>query len=269
MTKIVYVCNIISNIKPLLTNLNKIMDKTKISITCIIGVAIIICSALLCKGLTNFKKDDASINVTGMAEKEIVSDLIVWDVTLNAEGKSRAEAYREYEKTKKIFLSFLKNNGLKKENITEEGASLNKKTKSFYDSDRGRYVSIDDGFEVSQSIKISSSDLPLVEEVYQSVSNLYAEGIDFSSSAPCYYYTHLNDLKKDLLHDASKNAYERAKTIAEGCNCSVGKLTNSNMGVFQIVGLNSDEDYSWGGTFNTSSKVKVASITVKAKYEAD
>ena len=38
------------------------------------------------------------------------------------------------------------------------------------------------------------------------------------------------------------------------------------MGVFQIVGLNSDEDYSWGGSFNTSSKMKTASITVSATY---
>lgn len=39
------------------------------------------------------------------------------------------------------------------------------------------------------------------------------------------------------------------------------------MGVFQIVGLNSEEDYSWGGTFNTSSKLKTASVTVRSSYK--
>ena len=233
----------------------------------IIGVATIICAAFLSNGLTNFKKDESNINVTGMAEKEIVSDLIVWNVTLNAEGNTRGETYSAYENTRKTFLSYLTAKGIKKDQISEDGASLNKRTKSYYQN--GNYISVDDGFEVSQTIKVSSSDLPLVEKAYQDVSNLYAQGIDFSSSAPMYYYTKLNDLKKDLLHEASKNAYERAMTIADGCDCKVGKLTNSNMGVFQIVGLNSNEEYSWGGTFNTSSKVKVASITVKAKYEAD
>ena len=47
---------------------------------------------------------------------------------------------------------------------------------------------------------------------------------------------------------------------------SLGKLDRSNMGVFQIVGQNSDEDYSWGGSFNTSSKEKTASITVNSTY---
>ena len=41
------------------------------------------------------------------------------------------------------------------------------------------------------------------------------------------------------------------------------------MGIFQITGQNSNEDYSWGGTFNTSSKEKTASITMKLDYEVD
>ncbi|MFC2384958.1 MAG: SIMPL domain-containing protein, partial [Hoylesella saccharolytica] len=83
---------------------------------------------------------------------------------------------------------------------------------------------------------------------------------------PAYYYTKLNDLKMEMLNKASANAYERAQTIAKGSDASVGSLVSSSMGVFQIVGLNSDEEYSWGGTFNTSSKEKVASITVRTTY---
>jgi len=41
------------------------------------------------------------------------------------------------------------------------------------------------------------------------------------------------------------------------------------MGVFQITGTNSAEDYSWGGSFNTDSKYKTASITVRLVYEVD
>jgi len=38
------------------------------------------------------------------------------------------------------------------------------------------------------------------------------------------------------------------------------------MGIFQITGQNSGEDYSWGETFNTASKAKTASITMKLDY---
>ena len=38
------------------------------------------------------------------------------------------------------------------------------------------------------------------------------------------------------------------------------------MGIFQITGQNSGEEFSWGGTFNTESKNKTASITMKLTY---
>jgi hypothetical protein len=41
------------------------------------------------------------------------------------------------------------------------------------------------------------------------------------------------------------------------------------MGVLQIVGQNSDEAYSWGGTLNTSSKKKTASITMTLNYRVE
>ena len=34
----------------------------------------------------------------------------------------------------------------------------------------------------------------------------------------------------------------------------------------QILGANSDESFSWGGTLNTSSKLKTAYVNVKQRY---
>jgi hypothetical protein len=38
------------------------------------------------------------------------------------------------------------------------------------------------------------------------------------------------------------------------------------MGVFQITGKNADEDFSYGGAFNTTSREKTASITLRVDY---
>ena len=58
----------------------------------------------------------------------------------------------------------------------------------------------------------------------------------------------------------------RAEKIATNSGSSLGDLTSAKMGIFQITGQNSNENYSWGGTFNTSSKKKTASITMKLDY---
>jgi hypothetical protein len=62
---------------------------------------------------------------------------------------------------------------------------------------------------------------------------------------------------------------ERAEKIAENAGASLGEMETGDMGIFQITGQNSNEDYSWGGTFNTSSRNKTASITVRVNFSLD
>ena len=94
-------------------------------------------------------------------------------------------------------------------------------------------------------------------------------GIEFNSSPPSYYYTKLSELKVDLLAKASADAKQRAETIAKNAGSSLGKIKKATMGVFQITGQNSNEDYSYGGAFNTGAKNKTASITVKIDFAVE
>lgn len=217
-------------------------------------------------GLRNFRQGENKIKVTGMAEKQITSDLIVWNITVSGKASTKSAAYTEFNRSNRMIRQYLRENNIADSAISTNSVSIEKQTKSLYDTQAERYFEVDDGYLVSQDITITSRNLPIVERVYQKISALYGRDVNFSSSDPLYYYTKLDDLKMQLLNEASIDAYKRAETIAEGCNASVGSLQSSTMGVFQIVGLDSSEDYSWGGTFNTSDKEKRASITIRAVY---
>ena len=73
----------------------------------------------------------------------------------------------------------------------------------------------------------------------------------------------------DLLAKASADGKQRAEIIAKNAGSSLGKLKNANLGIFQITGKNTDEDYSYGGTFNTSSVNKTGSITIRMEFAVD
>ena len=72
-----------------------------------------------------------------------------------------------------------------------------------------------------------------------------------------------------MIAEATKDANSRAKNIAINAESEIGDLKYAKMGVFQIVAQNSSESYSWGGAFNTTSKRKTASITMKLEYELE
>ncbi len=245
------------------------MTKTKVLLAAFAGIVIIISAWLLAQGVTNFRKESPKLNVTGMAEKQITSDLIVWNIMLKTKGDNRASAYSQYKRVAATMRKYLKEHGIMDSVISTSSVDINQETRQIYNPDSRQYDTYNDGFSVTQTFTVRSHDVSLVERVYQNISELYNEGIDFSSNAPLYYYTKLNDLKMEMLNKASENAYERAQTIAKGSNSAIGAMLSSAMGVFQIVGLNSEEEYSWGGTFNTSSKEKVASITVRTTYEIE
>ena len=109
----------------------------------------------------------------------------------------------------------------------------------------------------------------MVEKTSRDVSKLIDAGIELNSYSPQYYYTQLAALKIKMIEAATKDAKNRAVTIANSGGGILGKLTKANMGVFQITAENSSDEYSWGGSFNTTSKRKTASITMRLNYEID
>ena len=129
-----------------------------------------------------------------------------------------------------------------------------------------RVETVFEGYRLEQNVSVESKRVDTVEQLSREISQLIDAGIILNSQKPQYYYTRLAELKLDLLAKASKDGTERAEKIAENASGRLGGLLRADMGIFQITGQNSDEEYSWGGTFNTTSKRKTASITVKMEF---
>ena len=106
-----------------------------------------------------------------------------------------------------------------------------------------------------------------VEKISRDISALIEAGVQLTSGSPEYYYTKLDELKLELIQQATENAKQRVDIIAKSSNSKIEDLLGANLGVFQITAQNSaSEEFSYGGTFNTSSRFKTATITVNLNY---
>ena len=123
------------------------------------------------------------------------------------------------------------------------------------------------GYTLNQSVEIDSKEVEKVERISREITELLNQGIQLYSSAPRYYYTRLDELKIEMISQATENARLRAEKIATNSKSELDELVVAKMGIFQITGQNSNEDYSWGGAYNTTSKEKTASITMKLTYK--
>ena len=211
-----------------------------------------------------------NITVTGMAEKDFTSDLIVWSGSFNRTGSELKEVYSQLKQDEATIKSYLNKKGIPDSSIVFTSINTTKNFENVYNNESGAIINtIFTGYTLEGSVRVESKDIVTVEKLSREITELLENGIELSSNSPEYYYTKLNELKIDLLSQASKDAKNRAETIATNSGGALGNLTKANMGVFQITGKNVNEDYSYGGVFNISSKEKTASVTLRAEYKAD
>ena len=198
-----------------------------------------------------------------MGNENFTSDLIVWEgffTTFNTDLKT---AFEQLNTDKEVVKAYLVSKGIPAGNIIFNSVQTTEQRDNKYE--QGNYIgSIFRGYSLMQSVNIESKDVALIEQVAREITELLNKGVQFNSSPPRYYYTQLADLKIKMISQATEDARLRAEKIAGG---KLGELLSAQMGVFQITGQNSDEAYSWSGAYNTASKQKTASITMRLDYK--
>ena len=210
-----------------------------------------------------------NISVTGLGEVDFESDQVIWSGRFEASSVDLGEAFAKIKAQRSKVEAYLIEKGVPKDEIQFEQVSTYDREKSVY-NDQGKYVGSEfDKFELNQRVVVNSNDLDLVASVSREISELLNEGVQITSEKPDYYYSKLDELKLDLIEKASENGRIRAEQIAKNSKSDLKGLKSARLGVFQILGYNSGESYSWSGTFNTSSRWKTASITVKMDFEVE
>ncbi|MEA4841328.1 MAG: SIMPL domain-containing protein [Bacteroidales bacterium] len=231
------------------------------------SVAIIVAAIVLGNAFVNRNRAESQISVTGLGEKNFQSDLIVWEGSFSRENMSLKTASAELNSDKILIENYLIKNGVSRNSVVFSAITISEMTKQKYSQSGERVGEEFAGYKLTQSIEITSKEIEKIEGISRRITELLNEGIQFNSENPRYYYTKLADLKILLVSEATKDARERAEKIAEESGSKLDNLISAQMGIIQITGQNSNEDYSWGGTYNTSSKEKTASITMKLTYK--
>lgn len=243
------------------------MNKNIIAIT-IAALGFIIGLGILGNAIKNRNKSENTISVTGLGTKQFTSDLITWSGNFSRNSFDLKEAYNDLANDRKIIEDYLVSKGISKKDMIFSAVDIQKQF-TYQTGANGSSYQTFSGYKLSQDISIESKDVPKIENVSRNITEIINLGIEFTSSSPNYFYTKLAEVKHQMIADATKDARQRAEKIAENSGSSLGKLKKAVMGVTQITAPNSTEEYSYGGTFNTSSKYKEASITIKLEYQVD
>lgn len=241
-------------------------------IALIAGIFAIACVTIFVGGVVSYKKTSGSggITATGSANCDFEADLIVWRGSFSAYGMTTKEAYDVIKNDSKMIKEYLVKNGVAEDEVVFSSVNISQRYSTRYNDEGEIMGDYPDGYDLYQEVSVTSNDVDKVEKISRDITELIESGVEFSSFSPEYYYTKLDELKLQLIEEATANAKERINIMADGTGETPGKLLDASLGVFQITAQNSsDEEYSYGGTFNTYSRAKTASITVRLNYAVE
>lgn len=197
-----------------------------------VAVGLAICGYFVGQTLYNAKVALNTAEVKGLAERRVLADRANWSIGYTVRGANRSEIpnlYKQAEGQQQTILSLLKDNGFDDNEIAI--GVLDYKYHEYRDENKKLVEQV---HMLVGSISVETQQVELVSKVRTAISKLIAQGINIENKDPTYHFTKLNEIKPDMLREATKNARIAANEFAENAGVKVGGIRDARQGGFNI-----------------------------------
>jgi len=185
------------------------------------------------RGLAEGRRGDRYVTVKGVAERDVEADLALWPIRFVVTGDELAKVQAESQSQASRVLTFLEAAGIARDAVEVQSIDVTDVLAQAY-----RSGTTDSRFIVSQTLLVRSTDVSRIEDVSQRVSTLIETGVVLSAESgagPYYLFTRLNDVKPEMIAEATRRAREGAEQFAADSGNAVGGIRRANQGLFQIL----------------------------------
>ena len=199
------------------------------------------------------KAEARSVTVKGLAEKDVVADMGIWNIQFTVSGNDLAAARTQIGKQANEVVKFLKAQKFADDEIHIGRIETNDLMANPY---RDNTAAETARFILTQTIVVRSDKVQNISDAMSFSNELIGMGIVFSNQSASYFFTKLNDIKPEMLKSATQNAKEAALEFARNSGSTVGKIKTANQGVFSILAADDPNTYE---ASQINKKVRVVS----------
>lgn len=204
------------------------------------------------KGLTRIANQEQYVTVKGLAEREVMANKVVWPLPYKSVSNDMQELYDGIEKNKNVILSFLKSGGITEDEIIVSAPAVTDRLAQSYVPDNVKFR-----YQSEAVITVISPQVEKVIELMGKQIELMKDGVIISNEynyQTQFEYTALNDIKPEMIEEATRNARAVAQKFAEDSGSKLGNIKQASQGQFSI---SSDE---------TTPQIKNIRVVTTIKY---
>lgn len=229
-------------------------NKGKLSLGLAIMAGLVFLGLMLPRTAREFRSFERTVSVKGLCEREVPADKVIWPVVYKVVGNDLGSVYRAIENKKETIFAFLKKGGIDPEDISVSVPSLSDKDAQEYGGNTRLYR-----YVATCTITVCSTEVDKVLALMAAQSELLSKDIILENSwdsTPQFLFEGLNDLKPEMIEEATKNARQVAEKFAKDSGSSLGKIRTASQGTFSIEARDS----------NTPQTKKVRVVTSVTYY---
>lgn len=241
-------------------------DRSDIPAAVILGLCLVVGLAaggwLVGKGMERFRSDTRTVTVKGLVEREVKADQAVWTLGLRRASDALPEAHQRISADREAALAFLRKQGFADTEVERQPTrTLDKLARDYsqQQNERFRYV-------VTTAVVVKTPQVDLVRTAAGATEELLKAGVILDAgneggpANPRFVVSRFNDLRPQLLADATKNARAIAQQFAADSGAAVGAIRSANQGTIQIFGSDgNDESAPFSPSSTPVKKIRVVS----------
>ncbi|MCX5800793.1 MAG: SIMPL domain-containing protein [Candidatus Eisenbacteria bacterium] len=171
------------------------------------------------------------VTVKGVSERDVQADEAFWQIQFVSADDDLGRAQDKIEKSKSEIIAFLKRHGVDSSQTELQRLAVTDVLADPYRSERAG-----SRFIIRQTLMVRSDNPKLIQAASQKVGELVDAGVvaEFGEG-PTFLFTRLNDIKPQMIAEATANARKGAEQFALDSHSRLSGIRRANQGVFEIL----------------------------------
>ena len=220
----------------------------------LLAVAVVTSAWLVKDTILEVKSMERSVRVKGLAEQEVKADTVIWPVFYRDADNDLEALVERIESKNSAIRAFLTLHGFASEELSVSAPSITDKYAQEYGQNAQgfRYVA-------KSGITVYSNSPDKVAQALSKLNELAKQGIaitkdDYQNRVE-YLFTGLNDIKPQMVQEATQKAREVAVKFAKDSDSVLGKIKSARQGQFSIR----DRD-------SNTPQIKIVRVVTSVEY---
>jgi hypothetical protein len=195
------------------------------------------------RSIIHIKALGRTVTVKGLSEREVPADTAIWPITFQEAGNDLNGLFSSIQEKNALIVDFLKTIGFKKEEISVSPPGiLDKQAAGYSGSDTIKFR-----YSGDSTITVYSQNVDIIREAMNRLVDLGKQGIAFTrqgyQTQTEFIFTKLNEIKPEMVEEATRNAREVAEKSARDSSSRLGKIKRANQGQFSIGNRDNNTPY--------------------------